>query len=393
MSTLAVNAEPVVEPLAHVAEARDSPGDGEVGLHRDFDELPWRRRTLAVHGQIRNCLVVLTVIAIFVALYFAKAVLVPITLAVMLSFVLRPAVNWLKRLGIPNIVSATAMFVAFTALVTVGCLLLVDPATKWLSNAPSDFAKVKDDVAAFIRPLAELQLASDQVSDMTKAPGGIAPVSVRVEQPALTSQLMSTTGGLLASATITSVLLFFLLAGGDQFLEKTVESIPTWRGKWEAVLLFRELQSRISVYLGSITLINIALGAVIGIALWLMGMPNSLLWGVMAALLNYIPFLGLIAGSAIVALAAVATFDSFGYAMIAPAIYLAANGVEANIATPAVLGRAINLNPVVILLSVFLFGWIWGMVGVFLAVPLLITVKIISDANESMRPVAVYLAS
>ncbi len=374
-------------------EAAALPNDGGQRPIRRRSHRRWRREMLATQSRVRDCLVVLTMLAVFLAMYFAKAVLMPITLAVMLSFVLRPAVNWLKRLGMPNIVSATAMFAGFSVIVASGVILLVDPATKWLSQAPSDFAEIKDELTTLIKPLAQLQQATSEVNDMTKAPGEEEPVAVRIEQPALTNQLMTSTGSFLASATITSVLLFFLLAGGDQFLEKTVKSIPTWRGKRDAVALFRDLQSQISIYLGSITLINIGVGVVIGVGLWLMGMPNSLLWGVMAALLNYIPFVGLFAGTAIVALAAIATFDSFGYAMLAPAIYLAANGVEANFVTPAILGRSINLNPVVILLSVFLFGWIWGIVGVFLAVPLLITIKIVSDANESLHPVAVYLAA
>jgi predicted PurR-regulated permease PerM len=227
---------------------------------------------------------------------------------------------------------------------------------------------------------------------MTQSPDELQPVSVRIEQPPLTSQWVNATGSMLASIVITTSLLFFLLAAGDRFLEKTVELVPTWRGKREVVALFRDIQHKISTYLGSITLINIGLGVVIGTGLWLIGMPNAVLWGVLAALLNYIPFVGLIAGAFIVTLAALSVFDSLPHAMLAPLIYLGANGIEANFATPAILGRTIDLNPVVILLAVFLFGWVWGVVGVFLAVPILICVRIVAETYETSRPLSVYLS-
>jgi predicted PurR-regulated permease PerM len=218
------------------------------------------------------------------------------------------------------------------------------------------------------------------------------PVSVQVEQPPLTNRLLSSTGSFATSASITLTLLFFVLAAGDRFLEKAVQIKKTWREKRDIVLLVKEVEHKMSTYLGAITIINIGLGAAIGTGLWLIGMPNPLLWGVLAALLNYIPFAGLVIGSLIVSIVAIGEFSTMGHAMLAPAIYLLCNGIEANVVTPTVLGRSISLNPVVILLAVFLGGWIWGMGGIFLAVPLLLLAKIACDSNESLQPIGVFLA-
>ena len=183
-----------------------------------------------------------------------------------------------------------------------------------------------------------------------------------------------------------------MLAAGDRFLEKAVQIKKTWREKRDIVLLVKEVEHKMSTYLGAITIINIGLGIAIGTGLWLIGMPNPLLWGVLAALLNYIPFAGLVIGCLIVSIVAIGEFSTMGHAMLAPAIYLLCNGIEANAVTPMVLGRSISLNPVVILLAVFLGGWIWGMGGIFLAVPLLLLAKIACDSNESLQPIGVFLA-
>ncbi|WP_197525542.1 AI-2E family transporter [Pseudobythopirellula maris] len=337
-------------------------------------------------------LVLLAGLAFFYTLYFAKAVLMPITLAVMLSFVLKPVVGGLRRIGLPNAASATLIFVVSVAVLGAGATYLAEPAKAWISQAPRDLAKIGRDMSGYFEPLERIEKARDEVAEMTKTPGAASPIAVRVEQPPLTSQLMSSTGGVLASGVICLSLLFFLLSAGDRFLEKTVELAPTRRAKREVVEVLREIEHRISLYLGAITLINAGLGAVIGLGLWLIGMPNPVLWGVMAMLLNYIPFVGLVAGTLTVWVAAMASLGSPGQALLAPLIYLGANGVEANLITPYTLGKSNGLNPVVILLAVFLSGWVWGVVGIFLAVPLLIAAKILCESVDSLNPIAVYLS-
>lgn len=265
----------------------------------------------------------------------------------------------------------------------------MEPARQWLSQAPANLREMRQEMASLVEPLRQFQAARKEVDEAL--PGQDTAVPVRIEQPALASEMINSTGGFLTGTVIVLVLLFFLLAAGDRFLEKTVQLVPTWRAKRDVVLVFREVQQKMSAYLGAITLINIGLGVVIGVGLWAIGLPNPLLWGVLAALLNYIPFAGLFAGTAIVFMVAIAELPTLGQAALAPPIYLAANGIEANCGTPALLGQSISLNPVMILLAIFLGGWTWGIGGIFLAVPILIVSKIACDNNEHLQAVSVFL--
>lgn len=337
----------------------------------------------------RVCLVVLTTLAVFYTLYFARAILLPATLALLLNLLFKPVTRRLARFGIPATVSAAMIFVLATVVIVVGVSLLVDPAAKWLSEAPRQFRAMEEDIQAIAKPFRQIVQAKEEVD--AALPGQDSAVPVRIKQPPLANDMISSTGGFFTGAVVTLALLFFLLAAGDRFLEKTVEMVPTWRAKRDIVMIFREIQQRISAYLGAITLINIGLGVVIGAGLWAIGMPNPLLWGVLAAVLNYIPFAGLFAGTAIVFVAAIAEFTTLGHALLAPAIYLGANGVEANFVTPAVLGQSISLNPVVILLAIIVAGWTWGIGGIFLAVPVLLVVKIACEHNETLKPISVFL--
>jgi predicted PurR-regulated permease PerM len=338
------------------------------------------------------CLVVLTVLAVMTALYIARAVLLPLTVAVVLSLVLRPAVAALRRFGVPSFVGATLLFALMLGAGTFGVMTLREPAQALLAEAPRTLDSVKERLQGYMQPLKELQEAGVEMDRLTKTPGETEPVAVRLEQPALSGEMLNTTGEYVAGITITLALWYFLLVSGDRFLEKTVTLAPTFRGKREVVVTVREIEARIGRYLGAITLVNAGLGAAVAIGLWIIDFPNPLLWGVIAMLLNYLPFAGLAIGTALMAFTGLATFESLPHAMLAPAIYLGANFIEQNLVTPLILGRSIDLNPVVILLAALLGGWLWGVMGMFLAVPLLIIARVICESVEPLNPVAVYLS-
>lgn len=336
-------------------------------------------------------LVVLGALAVFYTLYFTRSLTFPLTLAFLLNLVLKPAVLRLNRWKVPNVVSATLVLLGFTFLLAVGSASVVEPAQRWLADAPKNFVEAEKKLSVLTKPLKDIQQATEQVGEMTDLGEEGGPLEVSEEPPSLATKVVNTTGGFLAGAMITIVTLFFLLAGGDRFLEKIVGLMPTWNDKRRMVELTRETQSKISSYLFTITLINIGLGVVIGSGLWMIGMPNPVMWGCFAALLNYIPFAGFIVGVGVVTVVAFVSFDGVGHALLAPAIYLAANGLEANFITPALIGRSISLNPTMVVLSVFLWGWMWGIGGVLLAVPLLLVFKIYCDHSEVLAPVGLFL--
>lgn len=218
-----------------------------------------------------------------------------------------------------------------------------------------------------------------------------AVIPVEVQQPSISNRIFSTTGDAFAGLSLMLVLLFYLLSAGDRGLEKLVKLMPTFRDKKRMVELSRAVERSISDYLFTTTAINFLLGLVIGIGMWAIGMPNPILWGVMAMFLNYFPFVGAIIGAAIVFLAAIVSFDSIAYSAWAPAIYLSANLVEANFITPILLGRSVSLHPVWLMIFFVIVAWVWGMGGAIIAVPVLAVIKISCDHIEPLMPVGEFL--
>ncbi len=176
------------------------------------------------------------------------------------------------------------------------------------------------------------------------------------------------------------------------FQLKLVHSLSTFRHKKQAVEITNQIQKDIAVYLGTVTLINTGLGVAIGLGLWAAGVPNPVLWGMMAALLNFLPDIGLAIGSTAVFVVGLMTFDALTDALIAPAIYIGCNAVEANFITPMLLSQRLTLNAVVVFLAVILWGWLWGVSGALMAVPMLAMVKVIADRVDGLSAQSEFLS-
>jgi predicted PurR-regulated permease PerM len=187
------------------------------------------------------------------------------------------------------------------------------------------------------------------------------------------------------------ILLYFLLASGDLFLRKLIKRIPSLQKKKEIVKITREVEHHTSRYLYTVTGINILTGASIGVGMYLIGMPNPLLWGVMAGFLVYLPYIGPLIGITIVTIVAFLTFDSLGRILLAPAIYIGLETIQGQIVTPMVLGLRFTLNPVAIFVWLIFWGWMWGIVGAMLAFPMLTIFKIFCDHIQPLAPLGEFL--
>ncbi len=348
----------------------------------------------AIHGwDIKaTLLATLTIFAVFYTIYFTRSILFPITLAVLLNLVFKPIVLRMEDFHIPSVISATMILVVFVVAFAAVIWLLWEPANHRINeiSSPGYIARLSESLEPLKKPLGGLNEASKKIDEITNGTSDRPPIKVQVEQPQLGSML-NLTGGFVASAVIMFVLLFFLLAGGDRFLEKLVILMPTFKDKRRIVELSREVQNKMSHYLFTITAINGCLGLAIGLSMWAIDLPNPFLWGVMGALLNYIPFAGPAIGAFIVFLEGLASFHSISHAMLAPAIYIGLNTVESNFLTPALVGKSISLNPVMIVLAIFLWGWLWGIGGILLAVPLLVVLKIVFDHSQALAPLGGFL--
>jgi predicted PurR-regulated permease PerM len=216
--------------------------------------------------------------------------------------------------------------------------------------------------------------------------------TVEVKEHPLTDKLMVQTPELLVSALTMLILLYFLLAYDGVFLAKLIKLMPTLSDKKRAVAIAHEIEGQVSRYLFTVTLINCCLGIAVGTAVGLLGLPNPVMWGAMVAVLNFVPYLGAFTGIICMTLGAALSFDSLGYALLFPASYFVLATLEGNFVTPFVMGRSLTLNPVLVLLSLTFWAWMWGIVGVILAVPILAAFKIFCSHIEPMEPLAEFIS-
>jgi predicted PurR-regulated permease PerM len=324
-------------------------------------------------------------------LYFGRPVVLPVLLAWLAATTLRPLVTWLSRYRFPTAFSAAIVFCLLVGAVTAGFLELERPATRWLNEAPERMTELRQRVQKIFSTARHLSQATAAVTNLgateaEKMEEQRKTPTVQVKDERGTTSLLNWTGTLLAGLGEVLVLTYLLLASGDLFLQKLVRVIPTLRGKIRAVEITHEIQDSISKYLFSVTLINVGLGAAVGAGLFALGLSNATMWGILAALLNFIPYFGPIVGVAIIAAAGILGFDSPWQGLLPPLWYLALHFLEANLVTPILLGRRFTLNPVAVFVSLIFWTWLWGVSGALLSVPILVTIKVISDRIPAMSP-------
>jgi predicted PurR-regulated permease PerM len=326
------------------------------------------------------------------ALYFAQDLLVPLCLAFLLSVLLSPIVRGALRLGVPEGVSAALIVITLLGLIAVGAWSLSGPVSQWIDDAPRIGAAIQQKLASVRGWFGFVEQMSNQVDQMAGSsdPGVLKVV---LKEPGLLKSAATGAPEIMTKIGLTLFLLLFLLGSGDLFREKLVKILPTLSDKKRAVMISRDIEREVSRYLLTITGINVATGVMVGIGLWIIGMPNPLLWGVLAIFLTYIPYLGAAIGIALVGAVAIASFDSFAHAALAPAVYLGVATLEGQVLTPMIVGRRLEMNAVAILVAVAVWAWLWGVVGALIAVPFLVIIKVISFHVESMESIGRFLAA
>jgi predicted PurR-regulated permease PerM len=334
-------------------------------------------------------------LAILYTCYFAQAVLIPIALALLLNLLLAPVVRGLKKyLRLPEGFGAALVLLAFVAVVIGTIYGLSGPATRWFAQLPVAMSEARGKVEALRRPVKEVQQAAKKVENLAQGEskaGDQQPVQVAVQGPSLTQMFLDGAVTVIAGLVVMIALLFFLLASGDTLLRQAVTIAPRLGDKRRVVEIVRETEDDISYYLLTVSMINAGLGVAVGIAMFILGMPNALLWGVMAGVFNFVPFLGAVTGISIVGLVALITFDQAWSIFLPPLSYLCLTSIEAQFVTPALLARRLTLNPVAVFLALIVWTWMWGIAGALLAVPLLATFKICCDHVEPLQPIGTML--
>lgn len=334
------------------------------------------------------------ILLLFYTLHFARPFFLPITLAILFNFLLSPVVRGLRNLRIPEGVGTAFVILVLLATAIFGISRLTGPASEWIDKAPQGLERLEHRIREIQRPVEEVRQAAEQVGREVDRMAGRdrqRTQEVELQGDGFTGAILSRTRSFLAGAVVMFVLLYFLLASGDMFLRKLVRVLPRLADKKRAIEIARKTERSISTYLSTVTLINIGLGVLVGVAMKLLGLPNPVLWGVVAGMLNYIPYLGPIVTFGVITLVSAMTFEDFGRMLVAPAVYGAINFTEGSFVTPTLLGRQLTLNPVVIFIGLIFWGWLWGIPGALLAVPILATFKIFCDHIEPLAPIGEFL--
>ncbi|HMJ92147.1 MAG TPA: AI-2E family transporter [Candidatus Acidoferrum sp.] len=348
------------------------------------------KRTRAV---VPVAVVGLFLIALTAGLYFAKPFVMPIVIAALLTFLLKPLVRLLGRAHVPYLLGSVIVMGVFFGLLGFGVTRLLEPAAEWTARAPDTMRNIEEKFHHLFRRAQRISAAAAQVEDITKdATSNSRTQRVEVNQPVLMRTVFVYTTSFAAGLIETVVLLFFMLSAGDMFMEKIVRVLPTLRDKKNAVSIAHEVQHNLSTFLFTITLINASLGLAVGFAAWIVGLPNPALWGVLAGVLNFIPYFGPITGVVVLTLIGFVTFDQPWRAFLPALIYLLLHGIESNVITPMILGRRLTLNPLVIFISLMFWTWMWGIPGALLSIPMLMMLKVLCDHFKPLGPLGELLS-
>ena len=334
---------------------------------------------------------VLSILALLYTLFFARDFLLPIVIAVLLDLLFSPVVRALTRAGVAAPLGAAVVVVGMLAVVGLGVYELSTPVQRWANAAPKTLATAEARMKKLLKPLERVRQTAEQVETATSGGAPAQAQEVIVRGPGIMARVFGTTQRFFTGAVEVVILLYFLLAAGDLFLQKLVKVLPQLHDKRAAVAIARKAEASISLYLITALAMNLVEGIVVATALQLLGMPNALLWGALVVVLEFVPYLGATVMTLILAIAALTTFDNVGRALLMPATFVGINLIQGQFIAPMLFSRRLTLNPVALLVGLAFWWWIWGIPGAFIAVPLMATFKIFCDHIDALAPIGEFL--
>lgn len=329
------------------------------------------------------------------AVYLARDFLLPAVFAIFIAVTLRPLVRSLSRRGIPAW-GSTAMIVTLAAiLAAVAVSVFAGALIQWMQDAPRLQQEFLSKISSLRSSFESLIRIGETIKDAASPPAGGDVQEVVVRESMLPTLFTLVAGYPLNVIFVASgaiVIAVFLMASGDMFYEKLIRILPSFSDKKAALRIVLDVEREVSAYLISITLINAGLAAAVGGSFWAIGLPTPHLWALFAFILNFIPYLGPITGLALSAVIGIVVFDNIGYALLAPLAYGALIGLETQIVTPAMLSRRIQINAVMILMALAFWAWAWGIAGIVVAVPILVTFRVLCNHIEALAPIGEFLS-
>lgn len=326
------------------------------------------------------------------SLIFASEFLIPVTTAVLGFFILNAPRRALSRIGVPAPISAAIFTIGIGGIVALGGVALSEPVTDFVADIPRLVDQVLASLTGPSGPFEIFSRAAEATEKVMGETGAQAPMKVQVVGGGgLAVSVASVAPGVMGQIVFAMFLLFFLVASGDLFIQKIIQVVDRFQDKKTTLATIRMIETRLGNYLGAISVINIGLGVVIGAAMWLWGVPSPWLIGGMAAVLNFIPFVGAAVGAVVAGVLAYVAFSDPFVALAVLGTYYGLTALEGQLVTPALVGQRLRLNVTMVFLSVAFFAWIWSVMGMVVAVPLLIVIKVVCDAVPRLRKIGLFL--
>ena len=397
--------EAVVAPLVRAADAKTEV-EAEAEAHADVNKIivdnakplaavavvePAAKPDVAPLAMLRSRsrgtlpVVGIFALALISALYLGRAFLMPILFGMILAVVLAPVVEKLLQLHIPEPIGAAFVMLGIVALLVLTVEMLVLPAWDVLAELPVQVQALLNETLVWVRSFRfGMWLAPHDGGDLTKqaAAQGIS----------MTGVVLKTVQGVIISALSAMLLAYFLLSSGDLFLTKLVRVLPSVRDKVRAVTVVRTVQREVAIYYASVSMINVGLGLAVALLTWAFGLPMPWFWGALVALLNFVPYVGAGVSALLLLLAGTAFTESTSQALLLMTCFVGFTFVEGQLINPLLVGKRLALNPTVVFVALLFWGWLWGVGGMLLAVPLLIIIKKFADQMPGWEAVAEFLA-
>lgn len=306
----------------------------------------------------------------------------PLTAALVIAIALVPLLEWLERRGVPSGLASFLSLISFLMLVNAALAIIVVPATGWFARLPESIPRIQSNLAPLIDFYSTLQRFVDR--SLTSVASGTEATAQAVAATAPTSvfdYFISAAPAAAIQLFFAVLVIFFFLAGWTRLRKGTIRRRGSFDGAMQTARVIQNVVDATADYLATITMINAILGLAVALMLWALGMPSPFMWGGIVSLCNFVPYLGPIVAAVLLGLGGLMTFDAVGIALLPATIFIGVHTVEANLITPLVLGKRLTINPLLILVSLSFWGWVWGAPGALLAVPLLLILQTVLQST------------
>jgi predicted PurR-regulated permease PerM len=305
----------------------------------------------------------------------------PVTAALVIAIALVPMLEWLERRRVPSPLAAFTCILVLITMANIAVASIVLPAAEWVRLLPERIGRVRDTLSPLMQVYSDLERFINNIVEEFGTHAAATPRTVQLETPNSLLDIIATSAPFAAIQMFFALLvIFFFLAGWTSMRRRTITARSSFDGAMTTARAIQEVVDATSTYLGTITIVNIAMGLAVSLILYLLDMPTPLMWGGIVAVLNYIPYLGPIASALLLALGGLMAFADPWYAFLPALCFIGVHLVEANLITPFFVGRRLTINPLLILVALSFWAWVWGTTGALLAVPLLIIMKTVLDA-------------